>query len=120
MSNILLYLLLGLIAGMLSGVIGIGGGIIIVPALVFLFGLSQHQAQGTTLALMVPPIGVLAAWTYYKGGYVDLRIAAFICLGFIFGSWFGAKIATNLTNIVLQKIFGIALLLIALKMIFTK
>jgi uncharacterized membrane protein YfcA len=120
MSNILLYLLLGLIAGVLSGVIGIGGGIIIVPALVFLFGLSQHQAQGTTLALMVPPIGVLAAWTYYQHGFVDLRIAAFVCLGFFLGGWLGAKIAISLTNIVLQKIFGVALLLIALKMIFTK
>jgi uncharacterized membrane protein YfcA len=120
MSNVLLYLLLGLIAGVLSGVIGIGGGIIIVPALIFLFGLSQHQAQGTTLALMVPPIGVLAAWTYYQHGFVDLRIAAFVCLGFFFGGWLGAKIATSLTSIVLQKIFGVALLLIALKMIFTK
>jgi uncharacterized protein len=118
MSNIPLYLLLGLIAGVLSGVIGIGGGVIIVPALIFLFGLSQHQAQGTTLALMIPPIGLLAAWTYYKQGYADLRIAAFICLGFFFGSWVGAKIATGLSNMVLEKIFGIALLLIALKMIF--
>jgi uncharacterized membrane protein YfcA len=79
MTNILLYLLLGLVAGSFSGLIGIGGGTIIVPALVFLFGLSQHQAQGTTLALLVPPIGFLAAWTYYKQGYVDLRIAALIC-----------------------------------------
>jgi uncharacterized membrane protein YfcA len=118
MSNIPLYLLLGLIAGVLSGVIGIGGGVIIVPALIFLFGLSQHQAQGTTLALMIPPIGLLAAWTYYKQGYADLKIAAFICLGFFFGSWVGAKIATDLSNMVLEKIFGIALLLIALKMIF--
>ena len=120
MSNILLYLLLGLIAGMLSGVIGIGGGVIIVPALIFLFGLSQHQAQGTTLALMVPPIGVLAAWTYYKHGFVDSRIAAFVCLGFFFGSWLGAKTAISLSNVVLEKIFGIAILLIALKMIFIK
>ena len=78
MSNILFYLFLGLLAGALSGLIGIGGGIIIVPALVFLFGLSQHHAQGTTLALLVPPIGILAAWTYYKQGDVDLKIAAFI------------------------------------------
>ena len=118
MTNILLYILLGLIVGVLSGLIGISGGVIIIPALVFLFGLSQHQAQGTTLALMVPPIGILAAWTYYKQGYVDLKIAAFICLGFLFGGLLGAKLATSVSNIVLERIFGVALLLIALKMIF--
>lgn len=120
MVSALLYLLLGLVAGALSGLIGIGGGVIIVPALLFLFGLSQHQAQGTTLALLVPPIGILAAWTYYKQGYVNLEITAFICVGFFFGSFLGAKIATGLSNVVLERIFGVALLLIALKMIFAK
>jgi len=120
MIQTLLYLLLGLIAGTLSGLIGIGGGVLVVPALVFLFGLSQHQAQGTTLALLVPPIGFLAAWTYYKQGYVDPRIAAFICIGFFFGGLLGAKLATGLSNVVLERIFGVALLLIALKMIFAK
>jgi hypothetical protein len=115
-----LLFLLGIIAGSLSGLIGIGGGVIIVPALIFLFGLSQHQAQGTTLALLVPPIGILGAWVYYKQGYVDLRIAAVICIGFFLGSMFGAKLATSLSNILLQRIFGIALLLISLKMIFVK
>jgi uncharacterized membrane protein YfcA len=120
MMNVLLYLLLGLVAGIFSGLIGIGGGVIIVPALVYLFGLSQHQAQGTTLALMVPPIGLLAAWTYYQQGYVDLKIAIFICMGFFIGGLLGAKFATGLSNAVLEKVFGIALLLIALKMIFFK
>jgi uncharacterized membrane protein YfcA len=120
MVNIVLYLLLGLAAGFLSGLIGIGGGIIIIPALVFLFGLSQHQAQGTTLALMVPPIGILAAWTYYSKGFVDLKIAAFICVGFLFGGLFGARLGSGLSNDVLEKVFGVALLLIALKMIFSK
>ena len=82
---------LGVLAGIMSGVVGIGGGIILVPALVFVFGLSQHQAQGTTLALLVPPIGFMAAWTYWKQGYVDIRVAALICIGFILGSFFGAK-----------------------------
>jgi len=116
----LLYILLGLAAGTLSGLIGIGGGTIIVPALVLFFGLSQHMAQGTTLALLVPPIGILAAWAYYKEGFVDLHIAGFICLGFIIGGLLGAKIATHLSNVVLERIFGIALLLLSLKMIFAR
>jgi uncharacterized protein len=120
MMNIMLYLLLGMVAGILSGLIGIGGGTIIVPALIFLFGFSQHLAQGTTLALLVPPIGILAAWTYYKQGYVDLHIAALICIGFFFGGLLGAKLATHLSNVILERIFGVALLLIALKMIFAK
>lgn len=120
MAIILLYVILGLVAGVLSGLIGVGGGVIIVPALVLLFGLSQHEAQGTTLALLVPPIGILAAWTYYKQGYVNLQIAGFICLGFLVGSFFGARFATSLTNVVLERTFGIALLLIAVKMLFAK
>ena len=120
MTQNFLYLLLGLIAGTFSGLIGIGGGTIIVPALIFLFGMSQHLAQGTTLALLVPPIGFLAAWTYYKQGYVDLRIAALICMGFFFGGLLGAKFATRLSNVVLERVFGLALLLISLKMIFAK
>jgi uncharacterized membrane protein YfcA len=120
MTNIILYLLLGLVAGTFSGLIGIGGGTIIVPVLVFLFGLSQHQAQGTTLALLVPPIGFLAAWTYYEQGYVDLRIASLICIGFFFGGLIGAKFAVKLSNVALERVFGGALLLISLKMIFAK
>ena len=118
MVNTLLCLLLGMVAGILSGLIGIGGGIIIVPALVLLFGLSQHNAQGTTLALMVPPIGLLAAWTYYKNGFVDVRIAAIVCLGFFFGGLLGAKLATGISDALLTRIFGVALLLISIKMIF--
>ncbi len=120
MSNGFLYIILGLIAGTLSGLIGIGGGIIIIPALVLLFGFSQHAAQGTTLALMVPPVGILAAWTYYKQGHVDLNVAILICLGFFFGGLIGARFATALPSIVLEKIFGVSLLLVALKMIFAK
>ncbi len=72
----LLYIILGLLAGILSGLIGIGGGVMIVPSLIFLFGFSQLEAQGTTLGLLVPPIGILAAWTYYQQGYVNLKVAA--------------------------------------------
>ncbi len=117
MSNGLLYVLLGLMAGALSGLIGIGGGVIIVPALVLLFGFSQHQAQGTTLALLVPPIGILAAWTYYKQGFVNLPVAGLICVGFIIGSYLGARTATVLSNVALERVFGVALLVLAIKML---
>ena len=122
--NIVVYvaglLFLGLAAGVLSGLLGIGGGILIVPALVFLVGLTQHQAQGTTLALMVPPIGLLAAWTYYKQGNADLKIAGLICLGFFLGGLLGAKLASGLNPVLLKKLFGVALLITALKMILAK
>ncbi len=120
MGNLIAYLLLGLAAGVLSGLVGIGGGVLIVPALVFLFGFSQQQAQGTTLALLVPPIGILAAWTYYKHGFVDIRVAAIIASGFIIGSLFGARFATGISNDILGKLFGIFLVLIGVKMIFGK
>ncbi|MBU1261296.1 MAG: sulfite exporter TauE/SafE family protein [Planctomycetes bacterium] len=120
MANILLYLLLGLIAGTASGLIGIGGATIIIPALVLLFGLSQHMAQGTTLALMVPPIGLLAAWMYYQKGFVDLKIAAFVCIGFFIGGLLGAKFAIGIPEQILKKMFGIFLLVISVRMIFFK
>jgi uncharacterized protein len=120
MMTVFLCVLLGLVAGTLSGLIGIGGGILIIPALVFLFGFSQHQAQGTTLALLVPPIGIFAAWTYYKAGFVDLKVAALICLGFIAGAWLGAKFATSIPASTLQKIFGVVLLIISVKLIVGK
>ena len=117
MNSIVLYALIGLVAGVVSGLIGIGGGVIVVPALVYLLGLSQHQAQGTTLALLVPPIGILAAWTYYRQGYVDFRVAAFVCLGFFFGGLLGAKVACGLPAATLRKVFGEDMLLVALRMI---
>lgn len=117
MLSIVAYVFLGLLAGTVSGLLGVGGGIIIIPTLIYLFGLPQHQAQGTTLALMVPPIGILAAWTYYRQGYVDLKMAAFICLGFFVGGLLGAKIAVWLPGGTLRRIFGAAMLFVALRMI---
>lgn len=117
MSGFVLYFLLGVGTGILSGLIGIGGGVFIVPALVFLFGFSQQQAQGTTLALLIPPIGILAAWTYYQQGYVNLPVAGFICLGFLLGGLIGARLAIGFSNVILEKIFGVAMLLIGLKML---
>ena len=118
-GEMILYTFLGLLAGILSGLIGIVGGVIIVPSLIFMFGFSQQEAQGTTLGLLVPPIGILAAWTYYQQGYVNLKAAGLICLGFVLGSLLGAKIAVVLPSKVLEKVFGVALLSIALKMIFS-
>lgn len=117
---VIAFLSLGLLAGVLSGLLGLGGGILIVPALVFVFGLTQHTAQGTTLALMVPPIGLLAAWTYWRQGHVDIKIAALICLGFFFGGLIGAKLAGSINAVLLKKLFGVALLVTALKMILSR
>lgn len=116
--TLIAYILLGLLAGALSGLIGIGGGVIIVPALAFIFGLSQQSAQGTTIALMVPPIGILAAWTYYQKGFVDVKIASLVCVGFVAGGLVGARLAIGLSTVVLEKIFGGIMLIIALKMLF--
>ncbi|MBI5884998.1 MAG: sulfite exporter TauE/SafE family protein [Deltaproteobacteria bacterium] len=118
--NLAIILGLGLSAGILSGLIGIGGGILIIPALVFFLGFTQHQAQGTTLAMMVPPIGLLAAWQYYKGGYVEIKVAGLLCIGFFIGGYLGGRLANTMSSAALEKTFGFVLLVIALKMIFTK
>ncbi len=118
--NNLLFLLLGLIGGILSGLLGIGGGVVIVPALVLLLGFSEHCAQGTTLAMMVPPIGLLAAWMYYCKGQVDIKVAALMGIGFFVGGLLGAKFATDLSDTMLARIFGVALLLVSIKMIMGK
>jgi len=109
----ILYILIGLVAGIASGLIGIGGGIIVVPCLIYLFGFSQHAAQGTTLAMMIPPIGLLAAWAYYKNGHVNLPVAGLICLGFILGGYLGARFAVGLPEVILRRIFGVCLLVIS-------
>ena len=113
-------IILGLITGVASGFLGIGGGIILIPALIYIFGLTQHQAQGTTLALMIPPIGLLAALQYYREGNVKLGLAGFICLGFFFGGLIGAIFAHKVPEPILKKIFGIFMLIVSLKMIFSK
>lgn len=112
-------LLIGLVAGYFSGLVGIGGGVIIVPALVLFFGFSQHTAQGTTLALLVPPIGILAVLSYYKNGYVDLKSAIIICVGFIIGGYLGGKMAIGISENVLRKAFSIMLIVLGIKMYFT-
>jgi len=117
---ILAYIVLGLFAGTLSGLVGNGGGIVIVPALVYFFKFTQHTAQGTTIALMVPPVGIFAALFYYRYGFVDLKAAGIICLGFVVGGMIGARLATSLSSMVLEKVFAAGLLLLSLKMLFSK
>ena len=111
--SILLYLGLGLTAGTLSGMFGIGGGTILIPGLVFLAGLTQHEAQGTTLAIMLLPIGLLAVIRYYHSGYVRFDIAAFICIGFLIGGLLGANVAVGMPNLILKKAFGVFLMIVA-------
>lgn len=117
MTTLIILLSLGLIAGILSGLVGIGGGIVIVPALVYFLGFSQHQAQGTTLAMFLIPIGILGAYNYYKEGYVDIKTALIIATTFVIGSYFGSKISIGLDQNIVKRIFGVIILLISLKMI---
>jgi hypothetical protein len=111
-------LLLGIIAGYFSGLVGIGGGVIIVPALILWFGFNEHTAQGTTLALLIPPIGILAVLSYYHKGYVDIKTAIIICIGFVIGGYLGGKMAVGLSESVLKRTFAIALIAIGAKMLF--
>ena len=113
----LAYIILGVAAGLFSGFMGLGGGILLTPALVYIFGLTQHQAQGTSLAVMVPPITLLAALRYYYSGNVKISIAVFIALGFMAGGLIGAQIVQAIPDMVLKKIFGAVLLIVAVKMI---
>ncbi|MBL8022063.1 MAG: sulfite exporter TauE/SafE family protein [Leptospirales bacterium] len=117
MNNPILFLALGLLAGGMSGLIGIGGGIVLVPVLVFLFGFNQQMAEGTTLAAMVPPIGVLAAYVYYKSGYVNLPAALWISLGFLIGGYLGARSAVSLNPEILRRIFGGFAVLVGFRML---
>jgi uncharacterized protein len=116
--HVLGLIALGAAAGALSGFTGVGGGVIIVPALVYLFGFSAHSAQGTTLALLVPPIGLVAAWTYFKKGYVDVTAAIVIAVAFIIGSALGARWAVSLPATTLRRVFAVVLGAIAFEMFF--
>lgn len=118
MDRIVGFIFLGLLAGVLGGIVGIGGGIILVPALIFVFGFAQHTAQGTSLAALVPPVGLLAAWVYYKEGHINVSAAWWIACGFLIGGYFGAKFSNGLDKIMLQRIFGTTLFIIGTKMVF--
>ncbi len=118
LQTIVILLLIGFAAGILSSMVGIGGGVVIVPALVLALGMSQKLAQGTSLALMLPPIGVLAVMNYYKQGYVDLKVAGIICTTFILGGYVGSKIVLGLEPSLIKKIFAVFMILIAVKYLF--
>jgi uncharacterized membrane protein YfcA len=120
MQDIFIILLIGLAAGFLSGSMGVGGGIIIVPALVFLMGFSLHQAQGTSLALMTIPVMIIAASNFYKQGYIDIKVALVLAITFMIGGYFGSKFSIMMPEKIMRKSFGIFMLLVALKMIFSK
>lgn len=115
---IFLYILLGLVVGAISGVVGIGGGILIVPALVYLFHMSQHKAQGTSLGALLAPIGALAFWEYYKAGNADLKAALLIALGFLVGGYFGGLWAQHLPEVILRRVFGTLITIIGIRLLF--
>jgi len=120
MPVILICIVLGLAAGALSGLVGLGGGIIVLPVLMYVLGMEQHLAQGTTLGMLLPPIGILAVWTYYKSGYVDIKVALLLCIGFVVGALIGSKIAVNMDTKYLKVACGIMFIIIGLRMTFFK
>jgi hypothetical protein len=117
-ETIIIIILTGLAAGILGGMVGIGGGIIIVPALVYFLAFSQHQAQGTSLALMLFPVGILGVINYYKKGYVDFRYAGLLAIGFVVGSYLGSKFSLSLPQLTVKRIFAVLMLIVAFKMLF--
>lgn len=119
-SMLLILIVIGIITGIMAGMLGIGGAVIMIPALVYLLGISQQMAQGTSLAVMLPPIGIIAAYNYYKSGQVNIKFALILAVFFLIGSYFGSKLALNLPQPVLKKIFGVLLLLVAAKMLLSK
>ncbi len=117
-ATFVLLILIGLMAGFLSGLIGIGGGVIIVPALVILLGFSQKLAQGTSLGILLLPVGILAVIQYYKQGYLNVNYVAIVATTFVIGGFLGSKLALSLSDEKMKKIFAIIMLLIAIKMLF--
>jgi uncharacterized protein len=117
-QTMLIVILVGVAAGILGGLVGVGGGIIIVPALVYLLGVSQKTAQGTSLALIMLPVGILGVLQYYKQGHVDFKVVGLLAIGFFLGSFMGSKIALSLPQATIKKIFAVLMILIAVKMLF--
>jgi uncharacterized membrane protein YfcA len=114
---ILLLVVIGLCSGILSGLVGVGGGIIIVPALVFFLGFTQHQAQGTSLGLLLLPVGILAVINYYKQGHIDIKVVLIMSVAFVLGGWLGSRLAIVLSEQVIKRIFAVILFYAAFKML---
>jgi len=119
-STLIILILIGLAAGAFSGLVGLGGGIIMIPAMVLFLGMSQYMAQGTSLAVMLPPIGILAAYNYWKAGELNLKYALIIAVTFVVGSYFGSKFALNIPQDTMRKLFAIFLVIMAINMFFKK
>ncbi|MBN1253256.1 MAG: sulfite exporter TauE/SafE family protein [Bacteroidales bacterium] len=120
LNELIIILIIGFTAGIFSGSMGVGGGIVIVPALVFFMGFSLHKAQGTSLALMTIPVMLVATYNYHKDGYVDIKVALILALTFIIGGYFGSKLSIMIPDNIMKKVFGAFLILVAFKMIFSK
>jgi uncharacterized membrane protein YfcA len=116
-QTVIIVILVGLAAGILSGLVGIGGGIIIVPALVFFLGFGQHQAQGTSLGILLLPAGIFAVINYYKQGYIDWKVVLILFGGFLVGGLLGSRISIGMSETALRKIFALVLILIAGKIL---
>jgi len=121
-TTVLALILIGLLAGILSGLVGVGGGIIMVPLFVIFLGLTQHNAQGLSLAVMLPPVTFLAVYNYHNagGGSIDWKVAVIVSTLFIIGGFIGSKLAIQLDQRILKKVFGVMMLIVAIKLIFTK
>jgi uncharacterized protein len=117
-QTIIILLIIGLAAGLLSGLVGVGGGIVIVPALVLLLHFSQKSAQGTSLGILLLPVGILAVLQYYKEGYVDIKIVALVSAGFVVGGLLGSKLALVLPEATIKKMFAIFMLITACRLLF--
>lgn len=115
-----ILLLVGLVVGMVSGVVGIGGGILFVPALVWLLGMSQHKAQGTSLGALLAPVGILAFMEYYRKGNADVRVAALLAVGFLVGGYFGAAGAQHIPEVWLRRVFALTLIAVGGHMFFSR
>lgn len=114
---VLLLALVGFFAGTLSGLVGVGGGVIVVPCLVFFLGFSQQAAQGTSLGLLLLPVGIFAVINYYNKGYIDIKVVAIMSIAFIAGGWLGSKLALQLSQEALRKIFAVVLIYTAFRML---
>lgn len=119
-TQLIILIIVGILSGMLAGVFGVGGAIIVIPALVFILGLSQHEAQGTSLAFMLPPVGILATWNYWKAGHVNWKFALILSITFILGAYLGSHFSVNVSEKMLRRMFGALIVIIGLRMIFSK